>query len=178
MKLFSLSSCGLSLLSAPLLLLLSSPTIPLSGRLAMCTAVAAFGVGTTLALTKFAQPYVIRVYSSSADTLIVETTNVWARPVYRSVPLAGLRPLHNRLLSNVRALHSPPAERPHSDYFFHADLVTDPLLKPLVEHALPPPEEASESAQQTEAAEVEQSAAAQPSSTNVAHKHDDATQRR
>ena len=178
MKLFSLSSCGLSLLSAPLLLLLSSPTIPLSGRLAMCTAVAAFGVGTTLALTKFAQPYVIRVYSSSPDSLIVETTNVWARPVYRSVPTRGLRPLHNRLLSNVRALHCPPAEKPHSDYFFHADLVTDPLLKPLVEHSLPPPEEPSESAQQTEAAEIDQPAAPHQSNADAAHKRDDATQRR
>ncbi len=35
---------------------------------------------------------------------------MWARPRYRSVPVAGLRPLYNRLLSNVRALHNPPAE--------------------------------------------------------------------
>lgn len=181
MKLFSLSSCGLSLLSAPLLLLLSSPTIPLSGRLAMCTAVAAFGVGTTLALTKFAQPYVIRVYSStsSPDTLVVETLNVWARPVYRSVPVAGLRPLYNRLLSNVRALHFPPADKPHSDYFLHADMVEHPLLKPVVEHSLPPPDEPSESAQQqAESASVDQTPPAQPISAGSVSDKDASAQRR
>ena len=157
MKYFSLSSCVLSLVSAPLLLLLSSPSIPLSGRLAMCTAVAAFGVGTTLALTKFTQTYVIRVWSTGGDTLLMETLNVWARPRYRSVPVDGLRPLYNRLLSNVRALHNPPAEKPYSDYFFHADIVDDPLLKPFVEHSLPPPEEQPESTeQQAEAITAEQ----------------------
>ena len=161
MKLFSLSSCALSLVSAPLLLLLSSPSIPLSGRLAMCTAVASFGIGTTLALTKFTQPYVIRIHSATPTTLLFETLNIWARPRYRAVPVGGLRPLYNRLLSNVRALHDPPSEVVYSDYFLHADMVDHPLLKPLVEHSLPPPEEQPESQQQAEATSGEQTTAEQ-----------------
>ena len=171
MKLFSLSSCGLSLVSAPLLLVLASPSIPLSGRLAMGTAVAAFGIGTTLALTKFTQPYVIRVWSApTTDTVLFETLNVWARPRYRSVPVVGLRPLYNRLLSNVRALHAPPAETPSSDYFLHADIVDHPLLKPLVEHSLPLPEEQSDGVQQAETTLVEQTAAPQQPAADTAPK--------
>ena len=171
MKLFSLSSCALSLLSTPLLLLLASPSIPLSGRVAMCMAVGGFGLGTTLALTKFTEPYAIRVVlsngagsgsgggsgggsGSGSGQLVFETLNVWARPRYRSVPVEGLRPLHNRLLSNVRALHSPPAETPYSDYFLHADIVDHPLLKPLVEHSLPLPETPLEETQPAETAET------------------------
>ena len=176
MKLFSLSSCALSLASAPLLLLLASPSIPLSGRIAMSSAVAAFGLGTTLALTKFTQPYVIRVWQcDGGDRLVMETLNVWARPRYRSVGVAGLRPLWNRLLSNVRALHAPPAEAPYSDYFLHADIVEHPLLKPLVEHSLPLPEEQPDGAQQAEATSAEQTAVAEQPTAAVEPK--ESTQR-
>ena len=118
MKFFSLSSCGLSLVSAPLLLLLSSPSIQLSGRLAMCTAVAAFGVGTTLCThqnshnpTSFASgrprptPYCSRRSTCGRDR---------ATAVCR---WTGCGRCTTRLLSNIRALHSPPADAPSLGLF-------------------------------------------------------------
>ena len=149
-KMFSLTSCVLSLLSSPIYLLLSPPTIPLSGRLAITTAVISFSLGTTLALTKLTQPYITQAHlhppppstttstassSSPEPVLTLETLNVLARPRYQRVRAGELRPLYNRLLSNVRAVGVGKAGA-DVDFYLHPDAVQHPVLDPLAQRLL------------------------------------------
>ena len=137
MKLFSLTSCVLSALSSPIYLLLAPATVPMSGRLGITVAVLSFSFSTTIAFTKMTHSYLTRVYlhpqppSSPPQPaeLTLETLSMLARPHYHQVSSAQLRPLFNRLITNVRALGV--GEGGHKDFYFHVDLVEDPVLRPI-----------------------------------------------
>ena len=140
-KLFSLTSCVLSVLSSPIYVLLAPPTIPVSGRLALTAAVASFSLGTTLALTKMTHPYITRIHlhppaathsttTSAEPVLTLETLNVLARPRYQRVRPEQLRPLFNRLMSNVRAAGVGRGGEDR-DFYLHPDLVQHAALQPL-----------------------------------------------
>lgn len=144
-KMFSLSSCLISLMSAPVMMVLAPSTIPPGGRISMGLVVASLGLGTTLALTAFTKPYVVRIYKhqpidNSEPTFTIEQFNLLARPVYTTVPLSAFIPLHNRGFKNLRAVvaDQKSGKDVNVDFFLHPEiLMNDPDLAPLVEHSLP-----------------------------------------
>ena len=155
-KLFSMSSCVLSIVSAPVMLSLSN--VPLAGRTAITIAVVAFGTLTTVVLSKFTGPYITRIFlpppqaaadtatssllppaglpaAPGADVMTLETLNYMARPRYWRVPASTLRPLPNTIMTNVRALlpAAGGAAAAYRDFFLHCDLVEHPLLLPVAQ---------------------------------------------
>ena len=96
-----------------------------------------FSIGTTLALTKMTHPYLTRIHlhpgpPSLDPTLTMETLNVLARPTYQQARVSQLKPLYNRLMSNIRAV-GVGENGSDVDFYLHADEVQHPLLKPLAQ---------------------------------------------
>ena len=158
-KLFSLTSCVLSVLSSPIYLFLAPSTIPLSGRLALTTAVVTFSLGTTAALTRITHSYVTRIHlhpldassDAAADPVMTfETMNIVARPRYQRVRVSELRPLYNRLMTNVRAGGVGEDEAGKDgvgrDFYLHVDLIDHPLLQPVAQQLIA--QEAEQTGQQ------------------------------
>ncbi len=126
-KAFSLTSAAMAILSAPVMLVLANPEMPMAGRVAIAGTVVAFGISTTIALTYFTRSYVIRVFAKQAKPmaaaaptvagasteaadeaaarnwiLTVETLNMFGRPVHTVAPHTSFHPLFSRVFNNVR----------------------------------------------------------------------------
>lgn len=71
-KMFSLTSAAMSILSAPVMLVLANPNMPMVGRAAIAGTVLVFGLSTTAALTYFTRSYVVRIFARE-DTRIPST---------------------------------------------------------------------------------------------------------
>lgn len=91
-KRLSFISCVLSVISAPTMVILSPPHVPLQGTLSMASVVVAFGIGTTYALNKFSSGYITTIYTykQNDNRVIVTTYTITGGTRYRSIPLSKL----------------------------------------------------------------------------------------
>jgi len=71
-KAFSLTSAAMALISAPVMVVLANPDMPMIGRMAIAGTVVTFGISTTIALTYFTRSYVIRVFARQDPALTPE----------------------------------------------------------------------------------------------------------
>lgn len=67
LKMFSITSCAMSMVASPLLVLMSDPSISFTARAGLGFTVLTFGVSTTGAMSFLTSPYVVGVWQHDED---------------------------------------------------------------------------------------------------------------
>ena len=92
-KVFSLSTCTIALVGAPVLVMMGNPTVPLIGRVLMTSFVMAVGISTTLILHWLMKGYVIEMYfDPKSEKLRVYTLTMLASRRCRTFHLSEAGP--------------------------------------------------------------------------------------
>jgi len=133
-KVFSLSSCFLTLVGSPLLVYFGNADIPLLHRSALGVAVMGFGLATTFLLNFIVKPYVIRMTylpDREPKQLRLETLNFFGRKKVLDADIESLSTQTSRPLSTFA---HPPS---NMEFFLHEDvIVQNQNLKPLLKHVI------------------------------------------
>ena len=96
-KIISVSSCGLTMLSMPMLALFGDESVPLGARCAVAGVVMFFGAGTTATVHWMCHPYITQMWRNTQDHYTAESINMFGRRKYTNfvandVVMADSRP--------------------------------------------------------------------------------------
>ena len=114
-KIISVSSCGLTMLSMPMLAIFGDASVPLGARAAIAGVVMFFGAGTTATVHWMCHPYITQMWRNTQDHYTAESVNMF-----------GVRKYTHFVASDVTMADSRPfstfkLEPYNHNYYVHTD---------------------------------------------------------
>lgn len=132
-KRFSICSCFLTIVSAPIIILMPTTSVPLMGRVALSTTALAFGLGTTFLVHWFSKPYVLRMLihppagtkiHGDNPEVIIESLNLFSRIKQTKVYLNDLKPFSDVIQPFANFQHQKLGKQ----FFVHQQMATHTLF--------------------------------------------------
>ena len=101
-KMVSVTSCSLTLLTMPFLALFGDASVALEARLAIAGIVSLFGAGTTGTVNWICKPYIVRLWRNTQDHYTAETVNILAQRKLTNFVAADVTLGDNRPFSSFK----------------------------------------------------------------------------
>ena len=101
-KMVSVASCSLTLLTMPMLALFGDASVAIEARLAIAGVVSLFGAGTTGTVNWICKPYIVRLWRNTQDHYTAETVNILAQRKLTNFVAADVTQGDNRPFSSFK----------------------------------------------------------------------------
>ena len=101
-KLVSVTSCSLTLLTMPLLAIFGDQSVAMETRIAIAGVVSLFGAGTTGTVNWICKPYIVRMWRNTQDHYTAETVNILAKRKMTNFVAADVTQGDNRPFSSFK----------------------------------------------------------------------------
>mmetsp|Transcript_50759 Transcript_50759/g.99472 ORF Transcript_50759/g.99472 Transcript_50759/m.99472 type:complete len:241 (+) Transcript_50759:2-724(+) len=127
-KIFSVSSCTISLIAAPMLVFMANPEISNLARGSMAFTVLAFGLGTTSLMHMFTRPYITAAfYDLDTDMVCLESFTMLAQRKTTYIPFTNID-------VNVKRPFTSFLDTATGDHYFihRTELHQHPMLQQLI----------------------------------------------
>ena len=114
-KIISVSSCGLTMMSMPLLAVFGDASVPLGARAAIAAVVMFFGGGTTATVHWMCHPYITQMWRNTQDHYTAESVNMFGMRKYTNFVASDVVEADNRPFSTFKLAPY------NKNYYVHTD---------------------------------------------------------
>jgi hypothetical protein len=114
-KIISVSSCGLTMLSMPMLAIFGDESVPVSARVAVAGVVMFFGAGTTATVHWMCHPYITQMWRNTQDHYTAESVNMFGRRKYTNFVASDV------VMADSRPFSTFKLEPYNHNYYVHTD---------------------------------------------------------